>query len=252
MDRPMFARLAASVVFLFLAGGAQAATLTTSHDINGLGLRLLEFGLVPSTDSFTFTRFDPAQGALTQVSLDITGTVSQLETSYTNVSDAPIDVEYSAGLTFSQFFSTDRTDGSVNSSTAVSASITDRSASQLLTIAPGETETVGPFSFDFDAAFVFLPQEIQKFVGTQLFAFDLNAILSEPSSLSVRPPGGTERLPVRIRTEAAGVRFDGTVALTYAFTPAVAAVPLPAALPLMIGGLAALGFCRARRAGKAA
>ena len=248
----MFIRLAASVVFLFLAGGAQAATLTTSYDITGLGLRLLEFGIVPTTDNFAFTRFDPAQGTLTQVSLNITGTVSQLETSYTNVSDASIDVEYVAGLTFSQFFSTDRTDGSINSGTAVNASITDQSASQLLTIAPGETATVGPFSFDYDATHLFSPVEIGKFLGTQLFAFTLNASLQEPGSLSIRPPGSPDRVPVRIKTEAEGARFDGTVTLTYAFTPAVTAVPLPASLPLLFGGLAALGFWRSRRAGKTA
>lgn len=245
-------RIAATVAFFLTVSSAQAATLVTTHDISGLGLRDIAgpTNTSPETDTFLFSRFDPSQGTLTGVSFRIDGTVTDLETAYTNHTGSTFNLDYSAALTFSNTFSTDRTDGVISSSTSITLGLSDQSAPQAIAIAPNDTATIGPFAFGFDATNIINVSFLNRFIGTQDFSFLLIAGLREPSSIIGRSSSGPDD-PILTRDRAPGVTFDGTLSLTYEFTPsAVTTVPLPAALPLLAGGLAilALGAGRRRRA----
>lgn len=250
----MVFRIAASVAFFLAVSSAQAATLVTSHDISGFGLRDIPGAVStsPKTDTFLFSRFDPSLGTLTGVSFRMDGTVTDLETAYTNHTGSTFNLDYSAALTFSNIFSTDRTDGIISTPTSITLGLSDQSAPQSIAIAPNDTATVGPFSFSYDASQIINAAFLNRFIGNQDFSFLLIATLVEPASIVGRSSSGPGD-PILTRNRAPGVTFDGTLSLTYEYTPSVVTtVPLPAALPLLAGGLSLLVIGAGRRRRKAA
>lgn len=114
---------------------------------------------------------------------------------------------------------------------------------------PGSAQPV--FGFDYMSTFdsdglgtigTFFSFDTGLFEGPGDFDFDFTAALDAPLTFTGFQPFLTSSLP----------NLSGTVTVTYEFSEAVVAeIPVPAALPVLAAGLAALGLLRRRMRRKA-
>ncbi|MGB0661623.1 MAG: choice-of-anchor E domain-containing protein [Mangrovicoccus sp.] len=222
MNKVFVAAVAAS----FVSGAASAASISFSDSVS---LQSTNWN-----ETASLSKFDSSLGTLTSATVTLSGTVSgDVRAESTDAQAATVTLNLSALITANLF-----------GDSSVSIDVEPISANTLNATAfdgtldfggTSGTTLTGLTASDTDSA-TYTGADLAQFIGTGSFTSDLLAAGSSSGS-------GAGNLFTAFATSA-----QATLTVVYEYTPDVAPVPVPAALPLLGAGLGALAMIRRRAA----